>query len=171
MKHFALGWSVLCAAALAVAPAARADAPDPLKVSLTANRIVSDARGRETLGSAEQARPGETVEYRATYTNASRARLGRVLATVPIPDGTEYQAHTAKPAATLASVDGKTFEPLPLKRRVRLPDGREETRDVPLAEYRYLRWSLGSIEAGAGETVRCRVRIAPLATAATSAAR
>lgn len=171
MKRFALGCLVLCAAVISAVPAVRADAPDPLKVSLTANRVVSDARGRETLGSAEQVRPGETVEYRATYTNASRARLGSVLATVPIPEGTEYQAHTAKPAASLASVDGKTFEPLPLKRKVRLPDGREETRDVPLAEYRYLRWSLGAIEAGAGETVRCRVRVAPLVTAEASAAR
>lgn len=140
------------------------------KVSLTAHRVAVDAKGRESFQPAAEARPGETVEYRAAYRNSGIASVGDVEATLPIPDGTEYVARTARPAPALASLDGRTFEPLPLKRRVRLANGAETMRDIPAAEYRYLRWTLGSIEAGRAATVSARVRVSTL-TAAVSSAR
>jgi uncharacterized repeat protein (TIGR01451 family) len=170
MRRFAVLFVTLCAAASAAASATWAASPgDPLQVELTARRVETDARGQETLRPAEQARPGEVVEYRASYRNAGQARISRVVATVPIPAGTEYLARSAKPAPALASLDGRTYEPLPLKRRVRTPDGREELREVPISEYRYLRWSLGAMAAGANQTVRCRVRVSPLAAAEAAA--
>jgi uncharacterized repeat protein (TIGR01451 family) len=139
-----------------------------LKVSLTAQRVAVDARGREAFQPAAEAKPGEVVEYRAAYRNPGAAPVREVLATLPIPQGTEYVARTARPAPSLASLDGRTFEPLPLRRKVRLSNGDEVVREVPPAEYRYLRWTLGSIEAGQAETVRARVRVTPLAIAAAT---
>lgn len=144
-------------------------AQSALKVSLTAQRVAVDARGRETFQPAVEARPGETLEYRAAYRNPGAASVREVQATLPIPQGTEYVARTARPAPALASLDGRTFEPLPLKRRVRLANGQEEVREIPAVEYRFLRWTLGSIEAGRSETVRARVRVSPLVVAAASA--
>ncbi|HKQ59008.1 MAG TPA: hypothetical protein VJY35_14175 [Candidatus Eisenbacteria bacterium] len=140
-----------------------------LTVSLTAHRVAVDARGRESFAQANQAKPGEVVEYRAAYRNTNGAAVREVQATLPIPDGMEYVARTASPKPALASLDGRTFEPLPLKRKVRLPNGRQALREVPPGEYRFLRWSLGSIAAGQAETVRARVRVVPLVAAATSA--
>ena len=155
-------------AVLALAVPFAAFAQSTLKVSLTAHRVAVDPRGRESFRPAEKARPGETVEYRAAYRNAGASGVNDVQATLPIPEGTEYLARTARPAPALASLDGRTYEPLPLKRRVRLADGREEVREVPASEYRYLRWTLGSIAAGRAETVRARVRMAPLTVADAS---
>ena len=155
--------------ALALTVPFAAFAQSALNISLTAHRVAVDARGRESFQPAGQARPGETVEYRAAYRNPGTSAVSEVLATLPIPDGTEYVARTARPAPALASLDGRTYEPLPLKRRVRLADGREEVREIPASEYRYLRWTLGSIAAGRAETVRARVRVNPLTVADASA--
>lgn len=155
--------------ALALPVPFTASAQSALNVSLTAHRVAVDAKGRESFQPAAEARPGETVEYRAAYRNSGVAPVGEVLATLPIPDGTEYVARTARPAPALASRDGLTFEPLPLKRRVRLANGTEAVREIPVAEYRYLRWKLGSIAAGRAETVSARVRVSTLTAAVTSA--
>ncbi|MGH7731869.1 MAG: hypothetical protein ACRENJ_11540 [Candidatus Eiseniibacteriota bacterium] len=139
-----------------------------LEVSLTAQRVAVDARGRESFRPAAQAEPGEVVEYRAAYRNPGAAPVREVLATLPIPQGTEYVARTARPAPALASLDGRTFRPLPLVRKVRLANGDEVVRQVPPAEYRFLRWRLGAIDAGRTESVRARVRVIPLAEAAAT---
>jgi uncharacterized repeat protein (TIGR01451 family) len=139
-----------------------------LKVSLTAHRVAVDPRGKEAFQPAAEAKPGEVVEYRAAYRNPGRSPVREVLATLPIPQGTEYVARTARPAPSLASLDGRTFEALPLRRKVRLANGDEVVREVPPSEYRYLRWTLGSIAAGQAETVRARVRVTPLAIAAAT---
>lgn len=142
-------------------------AQSALGISLTAHRVAVDARGRESFQPAAEAKPGETVEYRAAYRNSGVASVGEVQATLPIPDGTEYVARTARPAPALASLDGRTFEPVPLKRRIRLPNGQETVREIPAAEYRFLRWTLGSIDAGRAQTVSARVRVSTLTAAVT----
>jgi len=154
--------------ALALPMPFKALAQSGLEVSLTAHRVAVDTRGRETFQAATEAHPGEVVEYRAAYRNAGDGTVRDVQATLPIPDGTEYVARTASPSPALASLDGRTFEPLPLKRRVQLADGREEIREVPPSEYRYLRWTLGSITAGSTEIIRARVRVSPLAVASAT---
>ena len=140
-----------------------------LDVQLTAQRVAVDARGREVLTPATEAKPGQLVEYRAAYRNPGATRVRAVQATLPIPEGTEYVVRTARPAPALASLDGRTFEAIPLTRKVRLSNGQTVVREVPASEYRYLRWSLGAIESGRTESVRARVRVSPLVAAATTA--
>ncbi len=139
-----------------------------VQVRLTAHRILKDAKGAESFQIAEQIKPGESVEYRAVYQNDGDAGVDKLVATLPIPAGTEFIAGTASPAGAQASLDGKTFAPMPLKRKVRLSDGREVEREVPTAEYRFLRWSLGSLGSRKEQIVRTRVRVTALSAGTAS---
>lgn len=139
--------------------AAEAAEQGGVSVELTASRVVTTA-GREQLETADHARPGEVLEYRATYSNHGNTVAKDVAATLPIPvSGLEYLPQTGSPRAILASLDGKSFSPVPLKRAYRLPDGTEELREVPVTDYRYLRWMLGDLAAGAHATVTARMRV------------
>lgn len=148
-----------------LAPVGAAAAGD-VEVTLAAHRVTAQQNGQESLAPADQAKPGEVVEYRATYANAGPRPVKGLAATLPIPPGTEYVPGTAAPAGVRASLDGVTFAPLPLVRRVRLADGTEVEREVPPAEYRWLRWTIDALDARASRTVRARVRVAPLEVAA-----
>jgi uncharacterized repeat protein (TIGR01451 family) len=155
--------AVLFAAALATPIAALAQAE--VQVNLTAHRVSNDAQGKEVLAAGDQAKPGELLEYLAVYRNAGDASVQKLMATLPIPQGMEYVPQTAVPAPVMASVDGKTYSPVPLKRKVRLTDGREVVRDVPASEYRFLRWAIGTLPGRQEQAVRARVRVAPLVAA------
>ncbi len=133
-----------------------------VSVVLTAQRVAV-VNGRETRSPADQASPGDVIEYRAEYRNAGANAVKQLAATLPVPHGMEYVAGTGAPQ--LASLDGKTFAPVPLQRRVKLADGREVLRDVPANEYRALRWSLGTLAPSQTRAVTARVRVNPIAMA------
>jgi uncharacterized repeat protein (TIGR01451 family) len=153
----------IVAAAWFVPQAAFAEAP--VRVSLTA-RHVSVANGKEVLAAADKARPGDVLEYRATYRNEGRSAVREVQAILPLPEGVEYVPGSATPAGVTASLDGRTFGRLPLVRRTVGPDGRAVVREVPVSQYRYLRWPLGAMDGGGVRTVVARARITPLQAAA-----
>ncbi len=136
-------------------------AGDDVAVSLTAQRVTV-SHGKEAFVSADHARPGEVIEYRATYRNTGASAVQDLSATLPVPAGLAYVPRTANPVRLSASTDGKSFEPVPLKRPVKLADGRAAMVEVPASEYRYLRWSIGTLAAKSSRTVRARMRVAPL---------
>lgn len=139
--------------------AAMAVGDGDVAVHLEASKVVAQAGG-ESLQPATAARPGDTVEYRATYTNRGKSVARNVEATLPIPAGTlVYLPATARPAAVLASLDSNQFAPVPLTRTVIRANGTKELQPVPYAEYRYLRWTLGDLAPGASTTVRARMNL------------
>ena len=140
---------------------ALAYAEGDVAVSLTAHRILV-SQGKEARLPAEQAKPGDVIEYRATYVNRGSTAVRDLEATLPVPTGLEYLPRTAQPLRLQASLDGKSFAPVPLTRRVRLAGGKTEVREVPASEYRALRWSIGSLGAKSARTVGARMRVAPL---------
>ena len=142
------------------APAAFAD--EPLSATLEARKVLVTTDGRERFESADTAQPNDVLEYRAVYANRSQKTLRGVAATLPIPEGFEYVVNTAGLNA-LASLDGKTYAPVPLTRVVKARGG-DEVRLVPVSEYRYLRWKLGDLPAGASRTLTARMRMANVAT-------
>jgi len=89
-----------------------------------------------------------------------------MVATIPVPAGTTFVAGSAEPARATASTDGAQFAPLPLMRSVRLADGTTRQEAVPLFEYRYVRWEIGTLPAGGEAVVKLRVQIDAAATAA-----
>jgi uncharacterized repeat protein (TIGR01451 family) len=152
----------------AVFAPALAFADGDVHVALTAQRVTL-VDGKEVLVSADKARPGDVIEYRAVYRNDGRNAVRGLDATLPVPSGLEYLPKTAAPAVVLASTDGRTFAPVPLVRTERTPDGRQVVREVPLSEYRALRWSIGALAMKESRTVRARMRVAPLASVAANA--
>lgn len=126
-------------------------------------RIVRTAEGNESRVAALNVKPGETLEYSVRYTNRGAVAVNQLMVTLPIPPGLEWLAQTDQPRAALASVDGVAFAPMPLKRPVKQADGRELLQDVPLFEYRALRWQVGQL--GAGKTVQFVARAKVDATA------
>lgn len=129
---------------------------DPVETLLEARKVVRDAEGREGFVSADAAKPGETIEYVATYRNTGKQPVSGLAATLPIPASTEYVAGTARPANAMASVDGRTFSAPPLKRRV-VRDGKSVEEEIPAREYRYLRWFPG--ELGGDKSLRFTARV------------
>lgn len=116
--------------------------------------------------------PGDVLEYEARYINGTAKDVRDAQLTLPVPAGAVYlpSANAALPVDS-GSLDGQRFAPLPLRREVRLPDGRREMQEVPMSEVRFLRWKLGTLPAGAERTVRARVRLVPVVGSAPGAGR
>lgn len=150
---------LLCMSMMAVCMAGTAIAADSLSNMLSVARIVSQSDGNEHSEPANSAKPGDVLEYTALYRNAGAGAVRKLEVTLPIPEGTEYLAGQAHPAGAWASIDGKTFAPQPLHRRVAKADGAMVDELVPLQEYRFLRWPPADLAAGASLECRARVKI------------
>ena len=156
LKKLLLAFTALAAFATAGQAALSAD---EVQVRLTAQKVATDAQGKESLMPADRAAPGDIIEYQVVYTNAGNGAVRSLLATLPVPPAAEFIAGTASPRTAQASLDGKTFAPIPLVRTVKLPDGSSEVREVPASEYRYLRWPLNELAVGQSATVNARMRV------------
>jgi hypothetical protein len=158
---FAFGWCASSAMGQlpntlgAESAKAAAQSGEPLVVTLERKKIVVIG-GRESMVSAEVAKPGDVLFELATYTNRTKKPLAGFQATLPVPQNTELVEGTAEPANVLASVDGKNFSPMPLKRKAKQANGVEIEQLVPIVEYRYLRWPQDEI--GPEKTVRYSAR-------------
>jgi len=158
MKLSAFAFATVAWASTPAALAAHAAAP--LEVKLTASKVVTEANGVERLLPADTVRPGDIVEYRAEYQNRGTDPARNVRATLPIPaGGLEYLPDGARPRAVRASLDGKRFDAIPLRRLVTLANGKQELRPIAQSEYRFLRWDLGVIAPGKSATVSSRMRL------------
>ena len=153
------------ALALALDFAQAADAGRSLSVELAVFHVIpASGQAAERLEAVSRTQPGDILEYQARYRNdkagASRP-VRQVQALLPIPAvAAVYVPGSAWPAGAEASADGKRFEAMPLKRWVTRPDGSREQIDVPVTEYRALRWNLGDLAPGDVRMVRARVRVA-----------
>ena len=89
---------------VAVSTPVWAEVAQPIKIDLKAYRIVTQ-NGKETASEAKQARPGDVIEYRATYANVGATPVANLLATLPIPNDMEFTGAT-QPTGAEASTDG-----------------------------------------------------------------
>jgi uncharacterized repeat protein (TIGR01451 family) len=145
-------WS--CMAWLAMAVDAQAQ---ELHVSLDARLVFVAPDGSRRTSPNERARPGDLIEYQASYRNDGQRALRQVQATVPVPVGTDLDAAEILPPQ--ASEDGQRFVATPLRAVQRLADGRTQWRELPRSAYRFLRWPLGDLAAGQTRVVRVLVRV------------
>jgi len=127
-------------------------------VRLESRKVVAAADGKETFAAAESAKPGDVIEYTATYRNTTRQAIKGLEATIPVPSNTEFVAGSQRPAQAKASLDARTWGDMPLKRKV-VRDGREVEEQVPVREYRYLRWFPGELGGDKTMTFTARVRV------------
>ena len=134
---------------------------------LAVARVVKapDANGRpgaEQLVDAAAVKPGDLLQYTTTFRNTGTLPARRLAATLPIPLGTEFVTVPEAAGQVHASLNGTAFEPVPLMRKVKQPDGQLRAVPVPLAEYRALRWPEHEIAPGQTFTTRARVRVISL---------
>src|SRR5258708_4778478 len=111
-----IAWATL---ALFAGVPALAGTPSDVGVQLAVYRVDHDKDGREQLTPIDRAKPGDALEYQALYKNAGKTKAKNVQATLPIPsEDAVFITESAKPASFFASIDGRNFEPAPLKRWV-----------------------------------------------------
>lgn len=157
--------ALLCAGCLLTAESRAAElratkGKSDLAIALTAQRVVKQSDGSEKLLVADRALPGEMIQYDTLCQNQGAKALNNVAPMLPIPAGMVYVDGSASPAPSEASLDGKSFSPIPLKRQVTMPTGEVTEQEVPATEYRALRWQLGELAPGAKTVLVARTRIA-----------
>jgi hypothetical protein len=150
--------NVLVALGLVALPAVAQTQKD-LQVTMEVKKVVKAADGKESLESADQAKPGDILQYTAVYVNKSKNNLRDLEATIPVPAYTEYVAGSSRPAGAKASVDGQNFQSIPIRRRAKQADGKEVMQLVPYADYRTLRWFAGSLPANQELKFSTRVKV------------
>ena len=134
---------------------AAVQAETAVKAELTQLQVVVE-NGKEVLKPVQSVKPGDLIEYKVVYTNRSAKPVRDVQAELPIPEGLEYQAKSARPALSVeAAVQGGAYAREPLLREGK--GGKKEP--VPYSDYRRLRWTLGQIAAGAKAEVSARARV------------
>jgi uncharacterized repeat protein (TIGR01451 family) len=148
----------ILAAGFILSQAALAQKASSVSSQLLAQRVDVVA-GKPVLSPASEIKPGDVLQYSATYKNTAATPAAKLLATLPVPPGTTLVQASAEPTQAMASTDGNTFAPMPLTRTVKQADGSTRKEPVPLIEYRALRWDIGALPAGASTVVSLRVRI------------
>ena len=142
-------------------------------VTMEVKKVVKGDDGKEMLLSADQAKPGDILQYTATYTNKTNKIWRDLEATIPIPTYTEYVPASSRPAGAKASLDGQFFGLIPLRRKVKHADDKEVTQLVPYGEYRALRWFVGKLAENQELKFSTRVKVlsneAPVAPGAGNA--
>ena len=128
-----------------ISGSAVAQTPQNVVVTMEVKKVAKGEDGKETMLSAEQAKPGDILQYTATYANKTKKIWRDLEATIPIPTYTEYVPGSSRPAGAKASLDGQKFQSIPLRRKVTQADGKELTQLVPYGEYRSLRWFTGKL--------------------------
>ncbi len=151
--------AALAALAAAAAMPLHAQQPSgPIETRLEQRKVVRAADGKETFAPADPAKPGDVIEYVATYRNKTRQQVVNLEATLPIPTNTEFIPGSARPANAKASVDGRSFSDPPLTRKV-VRNGLEVDEPIPVREYRYLRWYPGDLAGEKSLEFGARVKV------------
>lgn len=157
--------------ALAQSSAAK-PADQAVAIELAQHKVVKGADGKEQFVDAASVKPGDIVEYSATYKNRSDKPVSGLVASLPVPGGTEYVAKSASAhgvAVEAATLDGR-FGGEPLMRKAATPPGAvAKIEPVPYAEYRSLRWKLGTLAAHTSTVVKARVQVSSLTVATAEA--
>ncbi|CAB1220244.1 hypothetical protein [Acinetobacter bouvetii] len=126
---------------------------DPVSVELKTYLIGVNAKGKPTATPVSKVKPNDVIEYRATYTNNTTGKIKNLAATLPIPVETQFLGKS-QPESAQASTDSINFAPMPLKRK----EGNQMV-NVPLKDYRALRWTIAELPAGKSVTVSAQTRI------------
>lgn len=148
--------ALISSALLLVAPSVLANSQatqEPVSVDLNTYLITQNAEGKVTEQLVSEVKPEQIVEYRAVYTNNTAGTIQNLVATLPIPAETQFLAKSA-PTKAQASTDGVNFAPMPLKKKVG-----DQVVNVPLSEYRALRWTIAELPAGKSIAVSAQTRI------------
>ena len=130
----------------------------PVEAKLEARKVVGGAGANESFAGGDTVKPGDVIEYVATFRNTSDKAVRNLEPTLPLPEHTELVAASVRPANVMAGLDERAFAPMPLKRKT-VANGRETVETVPYREYRYLRWAPVDLAPGKSMSVSARVKV------------
>lgn len=115
-----------------------------LSSHMQASVVTVNAQGKEVMRDMKEVAPGQTIQYKLTYSNNSDKAFKGLVITGPVPTNTHYLANTARTKVSsnrLVSIDGgKTFEKEPVKRQQKMADGTVKTVIIPADKYTHIRW-------------------------------
>lgn len=151
LKSLAL--SLMMGMAATSAMAAPNNAKEPVSIELKAFKKTVDTKGKVKFVAAEETKPKDIIEYRATYTNNTAGAIKGLKATLPVPADTQYIG-VSSPAGALASTDGVNFAAMPLKKTVN-----GKTVEVPLKDYRALQWQVVELASKKSITVTAQTKV------------
>ncbi len=128
----------------------------PVKMSLGAEKqiVQQDAQGKQQISwqllqGKVTVQPGDVIRYTLAGENNSDRPVKNLVFSQPIPQGTVYILNSANVAQnagakTTYSIDnGKTFVQNPTV-KVKLANGKVETRPAPAEAYTNIRWNFGA---------------------------
>ena len=126
--------------------------------------LVTSKDGKEVVEEAEQASPGDIVEYRLTYTNNGDQPLSGLIITGPIPANTVYlenSAATQVNADFTVSIDnGDSFQAEPITKTITGENGQSKNVEVSPSDYTQVRWQpKGSLQPDQVQEYRYRVTV------------
>lgn len=124
---------------------------EPLSIDFEAHRVAAGENGKEVLVEAEMAYPGDTIQYKAVYTNTSEEPLKDVRPVIPVPRGMTVVLKSVKPKPTEGSLDGVRFAPMPLLDK--------EGKPVAAEKIRAFRWHLPELNPNKPFSIGFRVNV------------
>ena len=138
---------------------ANAQNDEPVSSELKVFKITIDASGDEMALEVSETQPGDTLEYRLTYTNNTAEAISNLVPTLPIPEGMQFIPNSASPEINKASTSmlENDFAPIPLTRTVMTDDGEQITKEISESEYRRLQWTVPALSGKESITLSARV--------------
>jgi uncharacterized repeat protein (TIGR01451 family) len=111
---------------------------------LEAYVVYEVADGQERFKRSDSGEPGDTIEYRISYSNNGEKSVSDLAATGMVPFNTEYvgESDTTKVRSDFrVSIDGGlTLDEEPVVRVRTLPVSRSEEVTIPPSDYTHVRW-------------------------------
>lgn len=120
----------------------------------TTAQLVSNDNGQEVfmpLNAQTQLVRGNVIEYHVYLTNTNNDRIRTMKANITIPNGVQLLG-AVSPEATMGSVDGQNFYPMPLRTQVG-----GQIQPIPLGQYKALQWQIEDV--GLNQTANVSYRV------------
>ena len=135
-----------------------------ISVQLEQFKVIKQASGADTFSAVSSVKPGDLIEYRATYNNHDKYPVKGMIATIPVPVGMEFVPQSTRPEkmAVEASTKNGIFSPIPLMHPVKQANGALKSEPIATADYRAIRWNLGQMPGGGTTTVIMRAQVSDI---------
>ena len=131
-------------ATLSLALAGFAFAKGPVSGEVQAFIVLLNEDGAEIIKAADEAAPGEIMEFQITFTNEGEQSVTGIQVVDPIPANTRFisDSHNSDVSASFdVSIDGGTsYESEPVRRIETQENGTQVEVVVPAEQYTHVRW-------------------------------
>ncbi|MGL5350252.1 MAG: hypothetical protein ACRCZO_18715 [Cetobacterium sp.] len=121
-----------------------------VKTHLGSMKLIKDESGSIQKVPAENASPGDILEYTFSIDNQEEEIIKNLSPTIPVPTGTSLVPETATPDNYLVSINGRDYYPYPIK-----VDG----EPVELSSYLGVGWNIDELKPGEKLELQMQVKL------------